>query len=207
MRTIVLKIIIVLFGFLMFSFMEPTSVNPEAYISAFSQNKSNFRKYFSDTKLKYTLSLIPKELKLISQYKKGILDQQAVNKLLSTKSNEIDFILELELPENGNQAFLKFQSDSLDYEGRLKYYAFSFLKDIKVLNENKDEISISAFNFERNFGASPKATFTFSIAPNKRDKKITLQINDQVYGQSMAHFEFNIKQLRSLPRLKNATKW
>lgn len=207
MRTIVLKIIIVLFGFLIFSFMEPISVNPEVYISAYKQNRSNFRKSFSDTKLNYTISLVPKELTVISQYKKGILNQQAVNKLLSTKSNEIDFILELELPENGNRSFLKFPSDRLDYEGRLKYYAFSFLDDIKVFNENKEVIYINAYNFERNFGASPKATFTFSITPNKSDKQITLKINEQVYAQSMAHFEFNIKQLRSLPRLKNATKW
>ncbi len=207
MQKIVLKIIVVLFGFLMLSFIEPTSVNPEAYISAYKQNISSFRKYFSDTKLNYMISLVPKELTLISQYKRGLLNKEAVNEILKNNSNEIDFILELELPENGNRAFLKFPSDRLDYEERLKYYAFSFLDDIKVFNENKEDLYINAYNFERNFGASPKATFTFSITPNKRNKKIMLQINDQVYGHSLVHFEFNMKQLQSLPRLKNATKW
>jgi hypothetical protein len=182
-------------------------VDPEGYISAYNNNKSSFQKTVVDRKVQYTLSFIPDELRIIQQYRKGQIDQDEVEKRIKQNETALEFLLEIEIPENGFQEFLKYPADSIPYEGRVEYFAFGFGKDITVNFDKSTDQPITGYTFERNFGASPKGAISFYVNVPDKTKNVTIQFKDQVYGTQSQKIVFELNDIKALPQLKKVTKW
>lgn len=189
------------------AFKIPFGVDPEGYISAYNNNKSSFQKTVVDNEINYTLSFIPDDLRVIQQYRKGQIDQNEVEKRLKHKETTLEFLLEIEIPENGIQEFLKYPADSIPYESRVEYFAFGFGKDITVNFDKSTDQPITGYTFERNFGASPKGAISFYVNVPDKTKNVTIQFMDQVYGTQSQKIVFELNDIKALPQLKKVTKW
>lgn len=198
---------IVLLLFVISGFEWHLGVDPESYVNEYNDRKSSFQKTIIDNEVQYSFSFIPQELRIIQQYRKGLIEQDEVEKRLKQKETSYEFMLQIEIPENGNQEFLKYQADSISYESRVEYFAFGFSNDIIVNFDNSTDQKISGYSFERNFGASPKGTISFYIDVPDKTEKITIQFNDQVYGSQTQKVTFDLNDIKALPQLKKVTKW
>ena len=182
-------------------------VEPSQFVKAFMEIEGEFSQTEIDGIVHYHLKLIPAELRVISSVKKGVFDEQMAEEFLTRSKARLDFILQIQIPENGHQEFLKFESDTISYEEKVEYYAFDFQENIKVIIDGDVTSRVSDYIFERNYGSSPKGTFSFSIPYEIGDKNIEIKIDDKVYGSKENTFSFETKSIKKLPRLKKVKKW
>ncbi|MFT5779002.1 MAG: hypothetical protein ACI837_001959 [Crocinitomicaceae bacterium] len=194
-------------GFLMAFSWRSEGVTPEEYKKQYSEKVDAFSMVSNDHGVEYSLKFVPKELQVISSYSKGVLTITEAEEWLKESENEVRFMLQIEIPENGRQEFLKYESENYSYEDRVKYYAFDFAKDIEVWVDEKQKLELNSFNFEREFGVSPKGTMILSVNIPKNAKNLSVKFTDQVYGTDSQSFLFDLKEFNSLPRLKNIKKW
>lgn len=199
------RIVVILF-LIMTSFIWKEKVLPDEYVQSYSANKTLFVKSVEGKDVMYTAKMIPAELRVIYQFKRGQINVEEAKELVESRKGEVEFILELEIPSNGNNEFLKAESDTMNYDERLSYFAFDFKEDIKIWIDNH-VITLTDYHFERDFGVSPKGTFTFSVMTQKNEKTLIIEIDNKVYGDRIQAIEFDLSSLKTLPRLKNIKKW
>jgi hypothetical protein len=186
---------------------EHSGVDPATYLEMYKNLNSSIHKKLNSGKIEYSVSYITKEIQIIQAYNRGIITEQEAQKWLNDKVNEIALHFQIEVPSNGNQEFLKYESDSSSYEERVKYFSFGFKSDLTLVIDQNDTININDYHFERNFGISPKGTIIMSAKVPKNCKSLELIFNDKIYGKHEQSIEFDLKDINSLPKLKTIKKW
>lgn len=186
---------------------ESKGVDPKSYIEAYQSKNSILHKQLISGPIEYTVSFMTKEIQVIQAFKRGTITNEEAQVWLNKKDNEISLLFQIEIPTNGNQEFLKFETDSSTYDERVKYFSFGFKNDLALLVDGKDTIKITDYHFERNFGISPKGTITMSTVLPKKSKKLEIIFNDRIYGKGHKSIEFDLKEISSLPKLKTINKW
>jgi hypothetical protein len=182
-------------------------LDPQAYINRFEQFQSTIDKEIKSGHAIYTIHFLNKEIQVIEAFYRGIITNVEAYDWLNEKENEVKIHFQIEIPENGSREFLKFEMDGTTYEERLNYFAFEFWKDIEVLGNKSKVLKITNYHFERDFGISTKGNITFYIRVDNNLQKIQLTFNDKIYGNGKLSTEFDLTELKSLPKLKNPRKW
>lgn len=182
-------------------------VDPAVYLEEYQLQSGEFKKEVSDNSVIYTVSYIPKEIQVIQAVRNKSVTNSEAQQWLNNKDNEVSFIFQIEIPSIGKQEFLKMESDSIPYEQRLKYFSFNFKNDMSLLVNGSEKIAFNNFHFERDFGMSPKGTFTVSAILPKSTKRIEFVFHDKIYGSKEHSIEFDFKKMKSLPQLKTINKW
>lgn len=194
------KNIVVLF-LLMLSCISFRDNGRDRLVDYYRSNISDYKKESADDYVKYTLIYKPYQLKLLQQQERGLISNSAFNEEIKKKNELFEFTLKMRIPSNGNREFLKAESESFSYEERVKYYSFEFVHNIEVKIDG-ERVSLKSCVFERDFGISPNGTFTLFIENISKGKLLEIRIDDQVYGSTTQHFEFDLKKINSLPKLK-----
>lgn len=175
----------------------------EQFLKAYTDKLDSFRKTVVSGDVHYTLTFVPNELRLIQLFKKEfITEEEFKSSLKAGKNDALQFELSIEIPNNGMQEFLRFESDSLDYSQRVEYFAFGFEKDIHVQYDRGTFQRLQGYTFERNFGASPKGKIIIEVPNSSKADKLTFQLFDRAYTQEKIDLSFEFKDIKSLPKLK-----
>ena len=195
-----------LFGLTSFLVLD-NGVTPEKYLEIYQKEKSKFEKRRLTDEIHYALKYIPQELKLISLEKKGAMNQELFDEFKKDGKNYHEFLMQLSIPSFGAE-FLKFKLDEgMTYEERLNYYSFEMKKDIKIIIDKDDTLFCSSYTFERNFGASPNASFSIGFELPRSYNQLTILVDDKVFGNEHLSFDYLRKDIKVLPTLKNYKKW
>ena len=186
------------------SFIVEIGVGPDDYVQYYKQNKSLFVKSSEGKDVLYTARIMPSSIRAIQAYQIGQINEEEAKMLIS--SDRLEVLLEIQIRSNEKSTFLKAQIDTLDFDNRLNYYAFEFNEDLTVKVDGK-VVPIYDFHFERDFGLSHKASFTFSLPLTARAKNLSLEINNRIIKESIIPLHFDLLHLKKLPRLKKIKKW
>ncbi|TNF48834.1 MAG: hypothetical protein EP305_04485 [Bacteroidetes bacterium] len=182
-------------------------VEPSNYITSINEKNEVFQKDVWSGDVHYMIGYIPKELQVIQAMKRGTISEIEAQKWLKGKEKEVTLLFQIEIPVNGRQEFLTFEKDSTTYEERVKYFSFGFKNDIHIVENNLTEIGIVDYHFERDFGLSPKGTISISFNLSNQVKTLQFKFDDKVYGNGVISVDFDIKEIKKLPKLKDPTKW
>lgn len=155
----------------------------------------------------YSVRLVPSAVKVIHLYKNKRIDATQAKEMLEHSKDRFDFILTIEIPENGGREFMAYDNGRDAYDTKVKYYSFGFSEHIRFENSTGQWQKVSAYNFERDFGLSPKGTILFSVPKSALGKDLKLEIHDQIFGKEAIYFDFDLKILQKLPKLKPVEKW
>lgn len=180
-------------------------VQPNDYLKEYIDNIEMFHKSNNSEIAEYNLKFVPKELRAIRGFKMGTLSSKEIDELLNSTST-IEFILEIDIPSNQNQEFLRHEVDSMDYSTRVEYFSFGLKEDIEIFFDG-NQVPISNYVFERNFGIISKGTILIDVPFNKSSELIEVKVLDRVYGSSPISFVFDNTEIQSLPQLKKSNKW
>jgi hypothetical protein len=186
------------------SFPPPFGVDPMVFRKFMHDHSSEFRASSNEQELIYTVSYVPSEFKVINDYKKGFIDINEAEKQLIDTKNQFNLLLQIQFLGETNQDILLYKPDSLSYEERVKYLAFEFRKDVQILDDKGRKIEITGCHFERDFGLSTTATFSFVVKKNKDNKKLIVIINDRIWHKAAHELTLSLPKL---PKLKKTTKW
>lgn len=113
------------------------------------------------------------------------------------------FDLRIGLLSEGEE-LLKYQlSDPADYQKRVKYYAYEFVRDISLISSG-GVIHPVLFHFERAYNVTSFCTFSLAFQKDQIDysKELTINIYDRVFSSSIISFDFEGSNLYQLPELK-----
>jgi hypothetical protein len=202
-----MKYILIISFLLGFSVAWSKSVAPEKYLSKVHEIANQLVITRSSGVAVYTLRLVPGAVKVIHLFKNGRIDATQAKEMLEQSKTRYDFILNIEIPENGAREFMAFDNGRDAYDTKVKYYSFGFSEHIRFENSTKQWQKVTAYNFERDFGLSPKGTMLFSIPKSALGKDLKLEIHDQIFGLDAIYFDFDLKILQKLPKLKPVEKW
>lgn len=195
-----------LFGLASF-LVSDNGVTPEKYLEIYQKGKTKFEQRHLTDEIHYALKYIPQELKLINLEKKGAMNQELFDEFKKDDKNYHEFLMQLSIPSFGDE-FLKFKLDEgMTYEERLKYYSFEMKNDIKLVVDKQDTLPCTTYIFERNFGASPNASFTLGFELPRSYDQFTILLNDKAFGNNDLTFDYLRKDIKLLPTLKNYKKW
>ncbi len=191
---------------LAFSFVFP--VHPDKYITEFKKKSALFTLSNSTELVSYTLHYFPIELQAIRSYRQSKNASKEVESELNAAKKQYQFLLELNIPQNGSKEFLSFSDGGKNnYEQRLKYFSFQFGKDIQYLSKDNMWLPVESFQFERNFGMTNKGSFLFEIPKENIGETLKISIASKIYTHTALEFTFSKKTLNSLPQLKKVSKW
>jgi hypothetical protein len=191
---------------LAFSFVFP--VHPDKYITEFKKKSALLTLSNSTELVSYTLHYFPIELQVIHSYRQSKNASKEVESELNAAKKQYQFLLELNIPQNGSKEFLSFSDGGKNnYEQRLKYFSFQFGKDIQYLSKDNMWLPVESFQFERNFGMTNKGSFLFEIPKENIGETLKISIASKIYTHTALEFTFSKKTLNSLPQLKKVSKW
>jgi hypothetical protein len=191
---------------LAFSFVFP--VHPDKYITEFKKKSALLTISNSTELVSYTLHYFPIELQAIRSYRQSKNASKEVESELNAAKKQYQFLLELNIPQNGSKEFLSFSDGGKNnYEQRLKYFSFQFGKDIQYLSKDNMWLPVESFQFERNFGMTNKGSFLFEIPKENIGETLKITIASKIYTHTALEFTFSKKTLNSLPQLKKVSKW
>jgi hypothetical protein len=191
---------------LAFSFVFP--VHPDKYITEFKKKSALLTISNSTELVSYTLHYFPIELQAIRSYRQSKNASKEVESELIAAKKQYQFLLELNIPQNGSKEFLSFSDGGKNnYEQRLKYFSFQFGKDIQYLSKDNMWLPVESFQFERNFGMTNKGSFLFEIPKENIGETLKISIASKIYTHTALEFTFSKKTLNSLPQLKKVSKW
>lgn len=191
---------------LAFSFVFP--VHPDKYITEFKKKSALLTLSNSTELVSYTLHYFPIELQAIRSYRQSKNASKEVESELNAAKKKYQFLLELNIPQNGSKEFLSFSDGGKNnYEQRLKYFSFQFGKDIQYLSKDNMRLPVESFQFERNFGMTNKGSFLFEIPKENIGETLKITIASKIYTHTALEFTFSKKTLNSLPQLKKVSKW
>jgi hypothetical protein len=191
---------------LAFSFVFP--VHPDKYITEFKKKSALFTLSNSTELVSYTLHYFPIELQAIRSYRQSKNASKEIESELNAAKKQYQFLLELNIPQNGSKEFLSFSDGGKNtYEQRLKYFSFQFGKDIQYLSKDNMWLTVESFQFERNFGMTNKGSFLFEIPKEIIGETLKISIASKIYTHTALEFTFSKKTLNSLPQLKKVSKW
>jgi len=191
---------------LAFSFVFP--VHPDKYITEFKKKSALLTLSNSTELFSYTLHYFPIELQAIRSYRQSKNASKEVESELNAAKKQYQFLLELNIPQNGSKEFLSFSDGGKNnYEQRLKYFSFQFGKDIQYLSKDNMWLPVESFQFERNFGMTNKGSFLFEIPKENIGETLKISIASKIYTHTALEFTFSKKTLNSLPQLKKVSKW
>jgi len=191
---------------LAFSFVFP--VHPDKYITEFKKKSALLTISNSTELVSYTLHYFPIELQAIRSYRQSKNASKEVESELNAAKKQYQFLLELNIPQNGSKEFLSFSDGGKNnYEQRLKYFSFQFGKDIQYLSKDNMWLPVESFQFERNFGMTNKGSFLFEIPKENIGETLKISIASKIYTHTALEFTFSKKTLNSLPQLKKVSKW
>lgn len=191
---------------LAFSFVFP--VHPDKYITEFKKKSALLTISNSTELVSYTLHYFPIELQAIRSYRQSKNASKEVENELNAAKKQYQFLLELNIPQNGSKEFLSFSDGGKNnYEQRLKYFSFQFGKDIQYLSKDNMWLPVESFQFERNFGMTNKGSFLFEIPKENIGETLKISIASKIYTHTALEFTFSKKTLNSLPQLKKVSKW
>jgi hypothetical protein len=191
---------------LAFSFVFP--VHPDKYITEFKKKSALLTLSNSTELVSYTLHYFPIELQVIRSYRQSKNASKEVESELNAAKKQYQFLLELNIPQNGSKEFLSFSDGGKNnYEQRLKYFSFQFGKDIQYLSKDNMWLPVESFQFERNFGMTNKGSFLFEIPKENIGETLKISIASKIYTHTALEFTFSKKTLNSLPQLKKVSKW
>ncbi len=202
-------VVVTLLGSLLVSAfsMSPFGVDPEEYLKVFNANKISLSQKTTVNSFEYSLMYVPNELRLISLEKKGALTDEIYKEFTIDRKNYMEFLLQINIPNSGAN-FLDYASNEEDsYEDKLKYYSFTMKEDILIILDGADTLNCSEYVFERNFGASPKGSFTIGFSDISNFNTIEIRLTNKMMGNDPVVFNFSKKELEVLPTLKNYKKW
>lgn len=183
-------------------------LDPEEFGSWYSDHRADFIKSCSIGTYNYQLALVPADLKLIQLVKNGIVSKEDLENFRNENENTLDFILRIEIPENGNVEFLKYPgNNTLTYEERLKYYAFELQKNIKLINTDGQELSCEDYLFERSYGIQPAGTIRFSFDSKNLKNEFKVVVNDSGFDSNSMEFIFDATLIKKTPKLKYSKLW
>jgi hypothetical protein len=183
------------------------SVAPEKYLSKVSEIASQLILTRTSGVANYSVRLVPGAVKVIHLYKNKRITAQQAREMLEESKTRYDFILSIEIPQNGAREFMAYDNGKDAYDAKVKYYSFGFSEHIRFENNTKQWQKVMAYNFERDFGLSPKGTMLFSIPKSALGKDLKIEIHDQIFGVDAIYFDFDLKILQKLPKLKAVEKW
>jgi hypothetical protein len=191
---------------LAFSFVFP--VHPDKYITEFKKKSALLTLSNSTELVSYTLHYFPIELQAIRSYRQSKNASKEIESELNAAKKQYQFLLELNIPQNGSKEFLSFSDGGKNtYEQRLKYFSFQFGKDIQYLSKDNMWLPVESFQFERNFGMTNKGSFLFEIPKENIGETLKISIASKIYTHTALEFTFSKKTLNSLPQLKKVSKW
>jgi hypothetical protein len=191
---------------LAFSFVFP--VHPDKYITEFKKKSALLTLSNSTELVSYTLHYFPIELQAIRSYRQSKNASKEVESELNAAKKQYQFLLELNIPQNGPNEFLSYSDGGKNnYEQRLKYFSFQFGKDIQYLSKDNMWLPVESFQFERNFGMTNKGSFLFEIPKENIGETLKISIASKIYTHTALEFTFSKKTLNSLPQLKKVSKW
>jgi hypothetical protein len=191
---------------LAFSFVFP--VHPDKYITEFKKKSALLTISNSTELVSYTLHYFPIELQAIRSYRQSKNASKEIESELNAAKKQYQFLLELNIPQNGSKEFLSFSDGGKNtYEQRLKYFSFQFGKDIQYLSKDNMWLPVESFQFERNFGMTNKGSFLFEIPKENIGETLKISIASKIYTHTALEFTFSKKTLNSLPQLKKVSKW
>lgn len=170
-----------------------------AYKKAFNTRSSNFIQSEEKGSLFMNFRIFPKSLKVAELALQG--DWEEAKQLQKSKGNELYFVIELVCPKVGMLEFLNLNDGELQFTQRVEYYHFNFLKDIQFELDGK-KIGVNAFDFERSYNVGPKGKFFGSVSYKKSAKVFKISVKDVIYDKVETTFQFDLKQLKRLPKLK-----
>ena len=182
-------------------------VSPSKYIDKVNDVQDMLAQTKYSGSGQYTLILVPGALRVIHLYKSKHITVVQAQEMLADSYSRYDFMLQIEIPENGMREFMAFENGKDTYESKVKYFSFGFAEDIKFQASNGSWVKVGTYNFERNFGLSPKGTMLFSVAKEAADKTLKIEIQDRIFGVDAMQFEFDLKYINKLPKLEQASKW
>jgi hypothetical protein len=194
------------FCLLGFSWLSST-VEPEQFIAHYKNHSQLLQVEKTQDQCVWTLRYVPEELSIIRQFYAGGISETEAQAWLNEKSSTYTFVLELEIPSLGNAEFLSLEHPTMNYEARVKYYAFGLKNDIQFSYNKQDFKPIMGLEFERNYGASNKGTFIITLPREKKSNELHVKIEDRVYGTEALKLTFNLEPLQDFPSLKNVKKW
>lgn len=183
------------------------SVLPEKYIEKVRSISHDLHVVQHSGHAQYTLRLVPSALKVIHAYRKKQITAVQAAEWLNDAEKTFQFSLNIEIPNFGYREFLTFDNDKHSYEEKVKYYSFGFAQHIEFLDKNQKWQPVSSYNFERDFGLSPKGTMLFSVDKQNIKNVLQIRISDEVFGGEPSTFVFDLKKINSLPKLKKVEKW
>lgn len=193
--------------FLIIGCAHSKSVSPSAYIAKVNTlSEQLVSKQFSGSG-QYTLRLVPSALRIIQLYKNKHINVVQAQEMLAQSSERYDFMLHVIIPENGSREFMSFDNGKDSYESKVKYFSFLFGDDIKFRGKDGVWMKVSGYNFERDFGLTPKGTMLFSLPRLVIGKTLVIEIKDQIFGNQALQFEFDLNVINKLPRLEPVSKW
>ncbi len=183
------------------------SVTPEKYLSKVNEIAGQLVITRSSGVANYSVRLVPGAVKVIHLYKNKRINAVQAKEMLEQSQTQYDFILSIEIPENGSREFMAYDNGRDAYDTKVKYYSFGFSQHIRFENATKEWQKVVAYNFERDFGLSPKGTILFSVPKSALGKDLKIEIHDQIFGLEPIFFDFDLKLLQKLPKLKAVEKW
>ncbi len=186
---------------LLFASLSSNSIKLDCsdYKQAYNQQLPNFTRIEAGGKLNMKMTIFPREYKIADLKLQGEISDAW--ELQESKGNELYFSLELTCPGTGQTEFLNLEKDQTTFSQRVEYYHFRFYSDIKVELDNYP-VSIAGFQFERLFNISPKGKFYGAIPISKKSKKLKITIADKIYDHVSNEFEFDLQNIKKLPKLK-----
>jgi len=194
--------VVILCGLISFNYQNE-AIDPEAFMEHVKKNSSQFKEQIINKDIHYTLLYVPVELKVIQGYQNGMLSPIEAENLLKEGNKSLKFIFQIEIPDHGRREFMTYRPDSISYDNRVKYYAFEFIRDISFKSHNGADLKIINYHFERDYGISPRGTFTLEVE-NPSTQKVEFTFNDKVFSKE----ELRIKlEVPKLPKLKKVKKW
>lgn len=140
--------------------------------------------------LNYTLSYLPE--KLLTKYKDP----------LTRKNNSFNyFILRIAFPDSKKSTLKKTSIDNADYLNKLYYVQTKIQKDFNLIVSGKKNPCVFLHHEEDHSILNDfKLIIAFDAPPENED--ITIEYEDNLFGQGLINFKFKKEDLTTIPDLK-----
>jgi hypothetical protein len=152
-------------------------------------------------KINYTLQYKPLDYVIVRELREDVSDKKKMDEIKKEYGKFDYYTLEITIDEFKDEILKYNVRSENDYAERVKYYAFKFQNDLKMIQEG-DTVNCTSYHFERNYGLSPKIRFLLAFQKANDLKERTFICNEPFLGNSVVKINLDPNLLKDIPSLK-----
>jgi hypothetical protein len=203
MRTMLLFVSALSFAFTWFegTNSKKKRLSVSSYQAFLRSHAGEMQVYHHHDMVKWSVRFVPKEMRILQLIDRGEIE--LAEELQNSTTDELELLLTVEHLASGKQEFLHVPSEVMNYDERVAYYHFEFVKQLKFVGSDLNAIQMPfKANFERTFNTSNKGVFVLFLPDFQKLQDGELQFEDRVYGGGQIRIPLPLSKWKNYPSLQ-----